>query len=173
MISARNLRAALEHGVGLSDLTWHGRVAKKAKVVEKPGKPVMPPKPKTRRPRIADKSVVWEDLEKVLRQNSAHGVQPIHHEKVINPISGLDFRQRVYALGFTVTQFARRHSVSPNVIYEMTHYPAGAILTRYLRMLEHEETLAALADILEQPDLTADEIRARLEKIIDEAAARL
>lgn len=173
MITGRLLKAALRNNVDVSALTWNGKVTRPKPAKKKRLKSLLPPPPKTRRPHLVDKKFAWEDLEKVLRGNSAHGFQRVEHERVIHPVSGLDMRRRIHALGFSVTQFARRHGMNAAVWYEMTHYPAGALLTRYIRLVEYEETLAAVADILEATDLTADDIRARLDTMLTEAASRL
>lgn len=172
MISARLVKAALKHNVDLSELTHNGLVKRKPKPNKKHGKGLLPPDPKTRRPRLVEKGFSWEDMEKVLRGNSAHGFPHVEPERVILPVSGRDLRRRIHALGFTVTRFARRHGMAADMFYNMTHYPAGAILTRHIRLLEYEETLAAMADILEA-DLTLEQVRSRLEAILDDAATRL
>lgn len=154
-------------------MTWNGYVAKPKPAKKQPKKTLLPPSPKTRRPHLVRKDFDWDDLQKVLRGNSAHGFQRAEHNVVVEPVSGLDMRRRIHALGFTVTQFARRHGLTAAQFYEMTHYPAGMILKRHITLLEHEEVLAGIADILETADMTTEEVRGRLEAMLNRAAARL
>lgn len=181
MITAKKVKAALRHNVDISALTRNGWVAaapkpnKLAKRGRKSGGPsgLMPPHPKTKRPHLVEKSFAWEDLQKVLRQNSAHGIPRVQEESKVQAVSGLDLRRRIHALGFTVTQFARRHGMAASMFYDMTHFPAGMLLTRHIRIVEYEELLASIADILEDEKLTAEEIRGRLDTLLSEAAERL
>lgn len=171
MITARAIRAALKHDVELTNSGTPRKVASPRKKKNQGGAAI--PKPKVRSPRLVAETAVWDDLERVMRQNSAHGIPRVEHERIIHPVSGREFRERIYNLGFSVTHFARRHDVTPSVIYGLTHAPAGMILTRYIRMLEYEETLATIADVLEDPGITLEDVRLRLGKLLEDAADRL
>lgn len=186
MITAGRVRAALRDGGKPQELVWDGKVLKPI-VPKKPkkrrkkhgrkaggGSGLMPPHPKRGRVHVVPGSFVWEDLQRALKANSAHGVPRVEHERKIEQVSGLDVRRRIRALGFTVTQFGRRHGVSGATFYDMTHLPAGMVLTRYLRLIEFEEFLAAVVDILEDdPDMSADDMRAKLDALLTRAAERL
>lgn len=174
MITARLLRAAIRNNVELSALTWNGKIKKPKPKARLKKAGMLPPPPKAQRvPRVVEKGFVWDDLQKVMRLNSAHGFARVVHEALIQPVSGRDLRRRIHALGLTATQFARRHGMTVSSLYDMTHYPAGALLTRYIRLVEFEEFMDGVATILEDEKMTAETIRSQLGTMLDEQISRL
>lgn len=174
MITAKKLRAALNSPNGYAILEREDDKPKPRKSKrKKPTKRLLPPAPKKASPHVADKSVVWDDLQRELRKNSRHGFQRTVHEKITQPVSGQDMRNRITALGFTVTDFARRHGMSAPMFYEMAHFPSGMIKTVYIRIVEYEELLSLLVDIIEDKGLGPEDIRNRLEGAVDKAVANL
>lgn len=133
----------------------------------------LPPRLKTSRAHIVAKGFAWDDLQKALHQSSGRGPERVVHLAIVQKVSGLDLRRRIHKLGFSASEFARRHGMSVNLLYEMTHYPAGALMTRYIRLVEFEEFMAGVADVISEESLDVEEIRRRLEAILDAQVALL
>lgn len=146
---------------------------KKAKRPRPTVEGVFPPRLKTHRPHIVAKGFAWDDLQKALHESSSRGPERVVHLAKVQAISGIDMRRRIHKLGFSASEFARRHGLSVASLYEMTHYPAGALMTKYIRLIEFEEFMVGIADVIEDQRLGAEEIRRRLEAMLDTQAALL
>lgn len=152
---------------------------KPPKLGRPPGLPdatkLLPPAPRTRRPHLVDQRYDWGSLADLVHENSKHGPLPrVVTKPPPSETSGQDLRRRIAALGLHATSFGRRNGISHHTVYtDYFNLPAGAVPTKIERLVEFEETLAQIADLIDEDELSAETLRMCLAAMLDQQIRRM